>query len=350
MIWSRAYLLWLSLPLGAALILWFHLALRRRRAALERFAEARLLHVLAPDRDERRMRWRAVMIVAAFALITIALAGPKWGFRWEEVRREGIDIMIALDTSRSMLTPDVKPNRIERARLAILDLVGQLQGDRVGLIAFAGTAFVQCPLTLDYAVFSESLRAVDVGIIPKGGTALAEAIRAGVAAFEGRRGRHSALVLITDGEDHEGGLEEAAREAAEAGIKVFTVGIGTPAGELITIEENGKTTYLKDRQGQVVKSRLDEETLRTIATSTGGAYLHAQGPDLGLDKLYQDYIRAMDKRELKTTMTRRYEERFQWPLLVAFLLLWFEPLVGKRRGLRARARRLLSFPARRLSP
>jgi Ca-activated chloride channel family protein len=341
MTWGRPEFLWLLLLLPPLALL-FQAGFRRRRAALERFAEARLLHAVAPDRDERRQRWRAVILLAAFVLIALALARPKWGFQWEEIHREGIDILIALDTSRSMLTQDVKPNRLDRAKLAILDLIKQLQGDRVGLIAFAGTAFVQCPLTLDYAAFSESLRAVHVGIIPKGGTALANAVVAGVEAFQGRQGKHTALVLMTDGEDHEGGLDEAMRRAGEAGIRVYTVGIGTAGGELIAIEENGKTTYLKDRHGQVVKSRLDEETLRKVATETGGAYLYAKGPDLGLDELYVDYIGKMEKRDLKTAMQRRYEERYQWPLALALVLLALEPLVGEKRGVRAGVRRLLS--------
>jgi len=341
MTWNRPDLLWLLVLLAPAALL-FRSALRRRRAALEQFAESRLLAAIAPDRDERRLRWRAVMILAALTLIAVALAGPKWGFHWEEIRREGIDILIALDTSRSMLTQDVKPNRIDRAKLAILDLVKELQGDRVGLIAFAGTAFVQCPLTLDYAAFSESLRATNVGIIPKGGTALAQAVDVGIEAFEGRQGKHAALVLMTDGEAHEGGIDDAAKKATEAGIKVYTVGIGTPAGELIGVENEGQKSYLKDRSGQVVKSRLDEETLRNIATSTGGAYLYAEGPDLGLDKLYEDYISKMEKRELKTAMERRYEERYQWPLAIALILLAAEPLVGERRGTRVRLRRLFS--------
>lgn len=340
MTWDRPELLWLLLLLLPAALA-FRVALRRRQAALERFAEARLLETVVPDRDERRLRWRAAMVLMALALIVVALAGPRWGFHWEEVRREGIDILIALDTSRSMLTQDVKPNRLERAKLAILDLVKELQGDRVGLISFAGTAFVQCPLTLDYAAFAESLRAVHVGIIPKGGTALGAAIDAGIEAFEGRQGKYAALVLMTDGEDHEGGIDEAAQKAAELGIKIYTVGIGTLGGELIEIEQDGQTSYLKDRSGQVVKSRLDEESLRTIATTTGGAYLYAEGPDLGLDKLYQDYISKMEKRELKTAMQRRFEERYQWPLGFALLLLALEPLVGERRGARAALRHLL---------
>jgi len=341
MTWDRPELLWLLLlvPLAALLL---RSAFRRRRAALERFAEARLLAAVAPDRDERRLRWRAVMVLVALTMIIVALAGPRWGFHWEEIHREGIDVLIALDTSRSMLTQDVKPDRLERAKLAILDLTKELQGDRVGLIAFAGSAFVQCPLTLDYAAFAESLRAVKVGIIPKGGTALAEAITTGVDAFEGRQGKYAALVLMTDGEDHEGGIDDATKKATEAGIKVYTVGIGTPGGELIQVEENGQKTYLKDRKGQVVKSRLDDETLRNIATATGGAYLYAEGPDLGLDKLYEDYISKMEKRELKTAMEKRFEERYQWPLAIALILLALEPLVGEKRGMRAGLRRLLT--------
>src|SRR5215813_9155555 len=183
MTWRVPNWLWLltMVPVAVAFLVW---ALRQRRAALQRFAEARLLPRLTPDFDERRQRWRAAMLVSALALLILALAGPKWGFHWEEVHREGVDIVVALDTSRSMLADDVKPNRIARAKLAIEDLVKQLQGDRIGLVPFAGSAFVQCPLTLDYAAFNESLRATNVGIIPKGGTALAEAINTSIGAFE----------------------------------------------------------------------------------------------------------------------------------------------------------------------
>jgi Ca-activated chloride channel family protein len=349
MTWDRPDLLWLLLLVLPGAVV-FRAALRRRRAALERFAEARLLAAVAPDRDERRLRWRAAMVLVALALIVVALAGPRWGFHWEEIRREGIDILIALDTSRSMLTQDVKPNRLERAKLAILDLIKELQGDRVGLIAFAGSAFVQCPLTLDYGAFAESLRAVNVGIIPKGGTAVAEAVTVGIDAFEDRQGKHAALVLMTDGEDHEGGIDEAAKMAAEAGIKVYTVGIGTPGGELIQIEEDGQVVYLKDRNGQVVKSRLDEETLRNVATTTGGAYLYAEGADLGLDKLYDDYISKMEKRELSTAMEKRFEERYQWPLVLALILLALEPLIGARRRVRAGLWQLLTTRVRKGQP
>jgi len=336
--WRTAHLLWLLGCLPAA-ILFFVWALRQRRRALERFAEARLLAALAPDLDERRQRWRAALILAALTLLILVLAGPKWGFHWEEVHRQGIDIIIALDTSRSMLAEDVKPNRLERAKLAVQDLVKQLHGDRIGLVAFAGSAFVQCPLTLDYQAFTESLRAVDVGIIPKGGTALAKAITAGIEAFEGHQGKHQAFILITDGEDHEGRIEDAAKQASEKGIKIYPVGLGTADGDLIPISVDGRQAFLKDRRGQVVKSRLDDESLRTIATATSGAYVHADGPSLGLDLIYNDYLGRMEKRELSSTMERRFEDRFQIPLFAAILLLAVEPFVGERRRVAASRRR-----------
>jgi Ca-activated chloride channel family protein len=331
--WRDPSILWVSLlvPVVAGFLL---LALRRRRRDISRFADTALLPSLIPEHDARRVRTRAVLIVVATALLVLALAGPRWGFQWEEVRRQGVDIVIALDTSRSMLAEDVKPNRLERAKLAVLDLVKQLKGDRIGLVVFAGTAFLQCPLTLDYDAFAESLQAVNVGIIPKGGTAIAEAITASVAALESRQGKHEAIVLITDGEDHEGKIEEAARQAADRGVKIYAVGIGTPDGELIPVTVDGQQTFLKDRRGQVVKSRLDTATLEKIVTTTGGAYVRASGPQLGLDEVFSTYISKLDKHELQSTLERRFEDRYQLPLAFAVILLVLELFVGNRRRLR----------------
>jgi len=321
----------LFVPALAAFFLW---ARRRRERALEAFVTASLLPAVAPDVDRRRRTVRAVLVCAAILCLALALGGPMWGFRWEEVHREGIDLMVALDTSRSMLATDVKPNRLGRAKLAVEDLLAQLQGDRAGLVAFAGSAFVQCPLTLDQGAFRESLDAIDVGVIPRGGTNLGAAIDAGLEAFEGRQGNHQALVLITDGESHEGDVKEATKRAQERGVKVYTVGIGTTEGELVPAETGG---YVKDRKGQVVKSRLDEETLKQIAVDTGGVYLHAAGPSLGLGELYRDYIDTMEKRELASTLEKRFEHHFQLPLAVAIALLALERLVGDRRTVARRA-------------
>jgi len=317
-------------PLAAAFYWW---ALRRREQALATFVEAALLPAVVPDLDRRRRRVRAVLVTVALGALAVALAGPMWGFHWEEVKREGVDLVVALDTSKSMLTSDVAPNRLARAKLAVQDLLAELGGDRIGLVAFAGTAFAQCPLTLDRNAFLESLDAVDVGIIPRGGTNLTVAIDTALETFEGRQGSHQALVLITDGEDHEGKVDDAVKRATERGVKIYTVGIGTAEGELIPVEGGG---YLKDRKGQVVKSRLDEETLKKIALDTGGVYLHAAGADLGLKDLYRDHIAGMEKRELASTLERRYEHRFQIPLAVALLCLVAEPLVGERRTRAAR--------------
>lgn len=330
-VWRQAVVLWvlLAVPVLAAILTY---AYRRSRRTLATFAEVGLLPRLAPDVVLRRRVARDALRLTALAACVIALAGPRWGFHWEEVRREGVDLIVALDTSKSMLAVDVKPNRLERAKLAVLDLLHLLRGDRVGLVAFAGTAFLQCPLTLDYDAFRQSLASVDVGIIPRGGTALNRAIEAGIEAFEGRQGKYAALILITDGENHEGDVEAAAARAAEEKVKIYTVGIGTADGELIPVAgEGGATGFLKDRQGAVVKSRLDESVLRMVAENTGGAYLRASGSSLGLDGLFRDYIAPMERRELESTIERRYEDRFQFPLAMALVLFGLESLIGDRR-------------------
>jgi len=310
-------------PLVVAFLVWAH---RRRERDLAAFVAAALLPAVAPERDPRRRAVRAAILVLVVLCLGLTLGGPMWGFRWEEVRRQGIDLVIAIDTSRSMLATDVKPNRLARAKLAVQDLVAELHGDRVALVAFAGTAFLQCPLTLDYGAFAQSLDAVDVGLIPRGGTALTAAIDTSLEAFEGRQGSHQAVVLITDGEDHEGDVKEAVKRASERGVKIYTVGIGTTEGELIPVESG----YVKDRAGQVVKSRLDEETLKQVAVATGGVYLHAAGPSLGLADLYRDYIDTLEKRAVASSLEKRFEQRFQVPLALAIVLLALEPFVGER--------------------
>jgi Ca-activated chloride channel family protein len=334
-IWQHPWAL-AALLLVPAVAVFLVRAARSRREALDRFIATALLPTVVPDVDQRRRRVRAGLLLGAVLCLALALAGPQWGFRWQEVRREGIDLVIAIDTSRSMLATDLKPSRLARAKLAVRDLVSHLQGDRVGLVAFAGTAFLQCPLTLDYGAFAESLNAVEVGLIPKGGTALAAALDASVGAFEGSEGKHQAIVLITDGEDHEGLVEAAAKTAADRGIRVFTVGIGTADGELIPLEAGG---YVKDRSGQVVKSRLGATTLQQIATTTNGYYQAATSGPIDLAALYQNHIDTLQKKELTSTLERRFENRFQFPLGLAILLLAIEPLIGDRRA-----------PGRRRSP
>ena len=330
-LWRDPQYFWL-LPLVAAVGAALFVLLRRRAAALATFAEAPLAARLTPDLDRRRWRWRALLRLAALLLIVVALAGPKAGFHWQQMKRQGLDLMVAIDTSRSMLATDVKPNRLERAKLAVLDLVPLLEGDRIGLVPFAGTAFLECPLTMDYAAFERSVRAVEVGIIPRGGTSLAAAIDASLEGFEAREGKYEALILITDGESLEGDVAAAAQRAKERGVRIFAVGIGTPEGELLPLGAEG---FVKDRDGQVVKSRLDEATLKEIALSTGGAYVQGIGPTLGLDQVFRDHIAPMERREVASALQRQYEERFQIPLGLAIALLVIEILVPLRRPARA---------------
>src|SRR5512143_619687 len=333
--WRAPLYFWL-LPAVLALGGVLYMLLRRRAAALAAFAEGPLAARLAPDLDRRRWSWRTMLRLAALLLLVVALAGPKWGFHWQQMKRQGLDIIVAIDTSRSMLATDVKPNRLERAKLAVLDLVPLLQGDRIGLVPFAGTAFLESPLTMDYAAFERAVRSVEVGIIPRGGTALARAIDTSLEGFDAREGKYEALILITDGEDHEGDVQAAAQRAKDQGVEIFTIGIGTDEGELLPLGAGG---FVKDRSGQVVKSRLDEETLKQIALTTGGAYVRGIGPSLGLDQVFREHIAPMERREVASALQRQYEERFQIPLALAVLLLIVETLVPLRRVARGDARR-----------
>lgn len=321
-----AHFFWL-VPL---LILFYLWAFRSKRKALESFAQGHLIPMLTTTVNWRNQKLKAALVVLAFCFLIFALIGPKWGFQWHEVRREGIDIIVVIDTSRSMLTQDVKPNRLERSKFAVEELLDLLQGDRIGLIAFAGGSFLQCPLTLDYGAFAISMAAVDITIIPQGGTSLSGAIRTAIDAFENKEKKHKAIILITDGESHVGDPIKAAEEAAEQGIKIFCVGVGSKSGDLIPIAGR-KGTWLKDRKGQVVKSKLDETTLQRIALTTNGGYVHASATQFGLDMIYNEKIATMEKRELESKRRKRYEERYQIPAIIALGLLCLEAFLGERR-------------------
>ncbi|MFQ5681081.1 MAG: VWA domain-containing protein [Candidatus Omnitrophota bacterium] len=313
-----AHLFWL-LP---GLILFYIWSGRRRKRRLARFVDKRLLPHLIPPLSQRRFALSALFMVAAVCLLVFCLMRPKWGFKWQEVKRRGLDILIAIDTSRSMLARDVRPNRLERCKWAVRDLVKRLDGDRVGLIAFAGSAFLQCPLTVDYNGFLLSLDEIDTEVIPKGGTSISQAITTAINSYEGGAKKYKVLIIITDGEDHRGRVMEAAEEAKKEGIKIFCIGIGTKQGELIPIvDAQGKETFLKDRQGRVVKTRLDEVTLQKIALNTDGSYVRARAGQFGLDLIYEQKLSKMEKRELKSKMVKHYEDRFQIPLALAIALL-----------------------------
>ena len=271
--------------------------------------------------------------------------GRNGGFRWEETKRKGIDILFAVDTSKSMLAQDVKPNRITRAKLAVADLVNKLDGDRVGLIAFAGSAFLQSPLTLDYDAFRQSLDALEVGIIPRGGTDVASAVEEAQAAFGPDTKNQKILVLITDGEDLEAKGIDAARAAAKSGLKIYTIGVGSTTGELIPVpDDHGGTSFLKDDAGHYVKSHLDESTLQQIAAATGALYAPLGQQGQGLETVYQHALAPLPKQELASRLQKVMIERFQWPLALGIALLAAEMFIGTRKG-PGRKRKFAPVPA-----
>jgi Ca-activated chloride channel family protein len=325
---TSAYLFWLII----ALIGFLFWANSRKIKAFETFADKNLLATLLASFDIRKYRLKEAFIIVTLILTVFSLMRPQWGFKWQEIKRRGLDILVAVDVSKSMLAEDIKPNRLERTKLALADFVKHLKGDRIGLIAFAGSAFVQCPLTVDYSGFLLSAESLDINTIPKGGTSISSAIREAIKSYEGGLKKYKVLIIITDGEDHEGDPVKAAELAQKEGIKIFCIGIGTNEGELIPVaDESGNKGYLKDRSGAVVKSRLDETTLQKIALTTGGSYVRASSREFGLDLIYKEKLSEMEKRELESKMAKQYEERFQIPLALAFLLLAAEFIISDRR-------------------
>ena len=325
---QAGYFLWIV----ALLIVFYVWAFKRRRKAMESFAQKELLPFLTPSVDIGKRKVKVLLTSVAILMCFIALIRPQWGFQWQEVKRKGLDILIAIDTSKSMLAVDVKPNRLERSKLAVRDLIKKLRGDRIGLIAFSGKAFSQCPLTIDYNGFSLALDDLGVNTIPKGGTSISSAIQEAVKVYENTPAKYKILVLITDGENHEGNPVKAAEQAKQEGIKIFCIGIGTKEGELVPVPDGrGGTEFLKDKNDKPVKSKLDENTLKEIAAITGGAYVKAAGAEFGLDLIYEQQLSKMEKREIETKMQKHYEERFQIPLMLALLLLLIEPFLNEKK-------------------
>src|SRR5437762_7702718 len=236
MSFGNSQMLWLLLVIPPALLAFFWWAWRQRQALMTQFIQARLLSGLTIGISTRRQKIRLAGVTLAVACLIVALARPQWGFEWEEAKQRGLDIVVAIDTSKSMLAEDIAPNRLARAKLAALDLMQQARADRLGLIAFAGSAFLQCPLTIDDAAFRQSVEALDVNIIPQGGTALAEAINTARKAFK-EGDNHKILVLFTDGGDEDSGVVDAASKAAETGLRIFTIGIGSVEGELLGVKD-----------------------------------------------------------------------------------------------------------------
>lgn len=329
------YLWWLAaLPLAAALFIFLTLRSMKR---LEQFVDRTLWEQLVPNFSVAKRTVKLTMVLVALGLLVVAAARPQVGTRLEEVKREGIDIFVALDVSLSMKAEDIRPNRLEKAKRDVSVLLKKLSGDRVGLIVFAGEAYVQFPLTADYSAADLFLSAVDVDAVPTPGTQIAAAIEKALESFPKDLPTQKAIIVVSDGENTEGDVAGAIASATEAGVKVYTVGTGTPEGAPIPIygADGRRVDYKRDRNGNIVLTRLDETTLQEIAASSGGSYRRATSGGNEIDEIY-DELAALEKTEMGTMQVTGYEETYQYPLCLAVLLLLLELLVGEQRGHLAR--------------
>ncbi len=318
---------------GAA-VLFLALRTRRRKQELAKFAAPHLLPLLTANVSRTRRRLKNVLFVLGLACLFLALARPQWGSSWIELRRKGIDLLIAVDVSKSMLAPDMKPSRLERAKLAVRDFTAKLDGgDRIGLLPFAGASFLRFPLTTDYDAFNTALSALSIETIPNPGTKIGPAIEEAVQLLSGVA-NHKILILLTDGEDlneDEKGLRRALDLAAREKMLIYTVGVGTPQGELIPLPTGG----FVQENGVFVTSRLDEQTLTAVAEATGGSYTPLGSMGEGLDSVYERKLALLPKNEQAPRKKRLPIERFQWPLAAAALLFSADfLLIGRRRRLR----------------
>jgi Ca-activated chloride channel family protein len=330
-------LLW-GMPILTLIFIWSFFNRRRR---LRRLVSPSLAAKLTEEFSLNKAILRALLLIGCLAFGILALTRPQWGTRLETVRRRGVDIIAALDTSYSMNTEDVAPTRLIKARSEIHTLAGRLKDDRLGLVAFAGAAMVQCPLTLDYGAISLFLDIADTETIPEPGTSLAAAIETATAAFIARETKYKVLLLFTDGEDLEGQVDTAVAKAKEAGVIVYAVGIGTPEGKPIPVRDakGDIVEYRRGPDGQVVISSLDERSLARIAEGTGGRYFRATTAESEIDDILAD-LSKLEKKELASRLLLNYEDQFQYPLAVACICLCLEAWLSERRrpGKKWRAR------------
>jgi len=321
-------LLWL-IPI---LIIFLIVAFRRKQKALSTFVHQILSHRLTDSVSHRKQAIKAGLVILAVLATVLALARPQYGKKLRMMRRKGMDIAIVMDTSDSMLAEDIKPNRMQRAKHEVSSLIDRLKGDRVALVAFAGDAFVQCPLTLDYGAAKMFLDIIDFETIPKAGTAIGQAIQTAIGVFEQKERKYKVIILITDGEDHRSDPVAAAKSAAEQGIRIYTIGVGSPGGVPIPIrDELGVLVeYKKDHRGETVMSKLDQTALQKIALETDGKYFRATMGEMELDGILED-LSQLERKELKSKEFDVREDRYQFFVLAGVVLLMTEIILGDRK-------------------
>lgn len=303
------------------------LSARARRRAIERFGDPATVSELMPEASTARPRYKFVLFSAAVLLLVVALARPQFGSKLKEVTRTGIEMMLAVDVSNSMLAQDFEPSRLERTKFAIDRLAEKLHEDRIGLIVFAGDAYVQLPITSDYVTARNFARNISPDMVSRQGTALGAAIELASGSFSSGSEGSRVIILISDGENHEDDAMAAAEAAARQGIKIYTIGIGTPEGAPIRIGGD----FIKDEEGKMVVSKLDEQTLEQIALTTGGGYIRATNRSLGLDEIVQK-IGEVEKKQLTESIFEDFSEQYQYPLAVGLALLLLDFLIPERRS------------------
>jgi Ca-activated chloride channel homolog len=326
--YSGFFLLLLIIPLltgiHALFLFW-------RRRKLSQFGDRDLLRILMPEYSKVKIIFKFILMMTVIAFIVFSLARPQTGSKLEKVQRKGIDLVIALDVSASMMAEDIKPNRLERAKQDISRLIDRLEGDRLGIVIFAGKAYTQLPVTTDYTASKLFLSTISTASVPVQGTAIGDAIERAVISF-GESKHHKAIIIITDGEDHQGGVLEQAETAAKQGINVYTIGMGLAEGAPIPVyNANVKTGFKKDRDGTVIISRLDEQMLQQIAATGNGIYIRATNSTTGLNKIF-DEINKIQKSEIETKQFSAFEDRFQYFIAIGLFLLIAELFIFDKKN------------------
>jgi Ca-activated chloride channel family protein len=318
----------LIIPLLTLFFIWSRIA---RKRALRKFGNETILNELMPYSSKNRPFIKFLIVMLALAFIITGIARPQFGSKLKTVKREGVELIIALDVSNSMMAEDIKPNRLERAKRAISRLVDRLKNDKIGLIVFAGDAYTQLPITSDYNSAKLFLNSVNTQIVPKQGTAIGAAINLAIRSFTPNGVANKAIVVITDGENHEDDAIAAAEKAVENGIIVHTIGMGLPSGSPIPVLRGGQTDYLKDRNGKVVITKLNEQMLEKIAVAGNGIYVRANNSQVGLNSLF-DEINKMEKEKMETRTYSEYDDQFQYFFAIGLFLLLFEFMILERKN------------------
>jgi Ca-activated chloride channel family protein len=333
--------LYLLLLLPVMILLYIVTAILKQRA-LNRLGDFKLVSGLVPELSRTRPVIKFILLLTAVSAGIIMLSRPQFGSKIEDVKKQGVEVIIALDVSNSMLAEDIQPDRLTRAKQAISRLVDNLDNDKIGLIVFAGDAYTQIPVTTDYVSAKMFLSTINPDMVPKQGTAIGAAISLGIRSFSPGETKSKAMIIITDGENHEDDPVKIAEEAAKAGIVIHTIGIGSTEGVPLPLSKNGRKDYLKDIDGNTVISRLDEDILKKIAVSANGNYVRASNSNIGLDEIFSE-IKKMKKQDLESTMYTEYNDQFQIFAAITILLLLAEFIIMDRKNRKLANIRLFKF-------